>query len=111
MRVHEGLPDVCICDRRQAEVMQRTDFIANLRYQDLPGTEGAPVQISACIWPKEVAAKDYSARAERPGVRRIPVMTSVGRAIYLFGGLDLATGPRGDGPLAAYNDFWRGTPA
>ena len=54
-------------------------------------------------------AKDYSDGAERPGVKRIPVMTAVDESVYLFGGLDLATGPHGDGPLAAYNDFWRGT--
>ena len=58
-----------------------------------------------CLYPHN-GAKDYSAGAERPGVRRIPVMTVGGESVYLFGGLDLATGPHGDGPLAAYNDFW-----
>ncbi len=55
-------------------------------------------------------ARDYLAGAECPGVRRIPVMASAGGSVYLFGGLDLATGPNGEGPLAMYNDFWRGTP-
>ncbi len=55
-------------------------------------------------------AKDYSHKADRPGVKRIPVMASSNGYAYLFGGLDLATGPTGMGPLAAYNDFWRGTP-
>ena len=63
-----------------------------------------------CLYPHN-GAEDCSAGAERPGVRRIPVMTVGGESVYLFGGLDLATGPHGDGPLAAYNDFWRGTPA
>ena len=63
-----------------------------------------------CLAPQN-GAKDTSAGAEWPAVKRIPVMASAGGSVYLFGGLDLATGPRGDGPLAAYNDFWRGTPA
>ena len=62
-----------------------------------------------CLCPHN-GAKDYAAGTERPGVRRIPVMTAEGESVYLFGGLDLATGPHWDGPLAAYNDFWRGTP-
>jgi N-acetylneuraminic acid mutarotase len=63
-----------------------------------------------CLYPHN-SAKDYSGGAERPGVRRVPGMTSAGGSVYLFGGLDLASGPKGDGPLIAYNDFWRGTPA
>ena len=62
-----------------------------------------------CLEPQS-GAKDTSAGAERPAVKRIPVMASADGSVYLFGGLDLATGPRGDGPLAAYNDLWRGTP-
>jgi N-acetylneuraminic acid mutarotase len=62
-----------------------------------------------CICPHN-EAREYSAGAKRPGVRRIPLMASEGEAVYLFGGLDLATGPHGEGPLAMYNDFWRGTP-
>ena len=44
-------------------------------------------------------------------MRQVPGMASAGGSIYLFGGLDLASGPDGDGPLIACNDFWRGTPA
>ena len=53
-------------------------------------------------------AKDYSARATRPGVRRVPGMTASEDSIFLFGGIDLASGPHNDGPLIAVSDFWRG---
>ena len=56
------------------------------------------------------ASKDYSDNAERPGVKRVMGMTSLGESIYIFAGMDLGTGPNDDGPLTAYNDFWRGTP-
>ncbi len=53
-------------------------------------------------------SKDYTDRAGRPGVRRIPGMVAQGDAIYLFGGFDLASGPNDDGPVVAFNDLWRG---
>lgn len=56
-------------------------------------------------------SKDYSATATRPGVRRVPGMVSSGDAFYLFGGLDLASGPNDDGPVVGYNDLWRGSPS
>ena len=60
-----------------------------------------------CVCPHD-AAKDYSAKAERPGVRRVPGMTSFGESVYIFGGIDLASGPKDDGPLIGFNDLWRG---
>ena len=62
-----------------------------------------------CLYP-HTAGKDYSELAQRPGVRRVMGMTALGGSIYIFGGMDLATGPGDDGPLTAYNDFWRGAP-
>ena len=29
-------------------------------------------------------------------------------ALYLFGGLDLASGEHDDGPVVGFNDLWRG---
>ena len=60
-----------------------------------------------CIQPHD-GSKDYSAAAKRPGVRRVPGMVSFADAIYLFGGLDLASGPNDDGPVIGFNDLWRG---
>ena len=62
-----------------------------------------------CIAPHD-AAKDYTAAATRPGVRRVMGMAPLDRSIYIFAGMDLGTGTNDDGPLTAYNDFWRGTP-
>lgn len=56
-------------------------------------------------------AKDYSASAAAPGVRRVPGMVSLDEAVYLFGGLDLASGPNDDGPVTGFNDFWVGREA
>ncbi len=56
-------------------------------------------------------AKDYSASATLPGVRRVPGMVSLDEAVYLFGGLDLASGPNDDGPVTGFNDFWVGREA
>ena len=39
-------------------------------------------------------SKDASESAGRPCVRRVPAMTSMDDAVYLFGGLDLTSGPR-----------------
>ena len=46
--------------------------------------------------------------ALRPCVRRVPAMTAVGDAVYLFGGLDLTSGPDERGPLVGFNDLWSG---
>ncbi len=56
-------------------------------------------------------SKDYSASATVPGVRRVPGMVSLGESMYLFGGLDLASGPNDDGPVTGFNDFWVGREA
>ena len=45
-------------------------------------------------------SKDYTDRAGRPGVRRIPGMVAQGDEIYLFGGFDLSSGPNDDGPTS-----------
>ena len=37
-------------------------------------------------------------------------MAPLNGSIYIFAGMDLGTGPDDDGPLTAYNDFWRGSP-
>ena len=60
-----------------------------------------------CAQPHD-GAKDYTTAAGRPGVRRVPGMVSHGSAIYVFGGLDLASGPDDDGPVVGFNDLWRG---
>jgi N-acetylneuraminic acid mutarotase len=57
------------------------------------------------------AAKDYSASARRPGVRRIPTWVTLDDRLYLFGGVDFGSGPKDDGPTVVFNDFWRGRPA
>ena len=36
------------------------------------------------------------------------MMTAVGDAVYLFGGLDLTSGPDERGPLVGFNDLWAG---
>ena len=54
-------------------------------------------------------SKDYTATAVRPCVRRVPAMTAAGDAVYMFGGLDLTSGPDEQGPLIGFNDVWRGT--
>ena len=46
--------------------------------------------------------------AVRPCVRRVPAMTAVRDAVYLFGGLDLTSGPDERGPLVGFNDLWSG---
>ena len=53
-------------------------------------------------------SKDYSESAEYPGVRRVPGMVTVDESVYLFGGLDLASGPNNDGPVTGFNDLWVG---
>lgn len=63
-----------------------------------------------CIQPYD-GSKDYAAGAARPGVRRVPGMVARGDAIYLFGGLDLASGPDDDGPVVGFNDLWMGRSA
>ena len=55
-------------------------------------------------------SKDYSRDAERPGIRRVPGTAVVEDALYLFAGIDLASGPNDDGPTVAFNDLWRGSP-
>lgn len=54
-------------------------------------------------------SKDISRTAARPSVRRVPAMTALNDSVYLFGGLDLASGPKHQGPLIGFNDLWRGT--
>ena len=53
-------------------------------------------------------SKDYSESAAYPGVRRVPGMVAVDESVYLFGGLDLASGPNNDGPVTGFNDLWVG---
>ncbi|MDE3001361.1 MAG: hypothetical protein OXU79_19975 [Gemmatimonadota bacterium] len=53
-------------------------------------------------------SKDYSDSAAYPGVRRVPGMAALDDEAYLFGGLDLASGPNNDGPVTGFNDFWVG---
>lgn len=55
-------------------------------------------------------SKDVSPKAARPCVRRVPGMTASSGAVYLFGGLDLTSGPHDDGPILGFNDLWRGSP-
>ena len=55
-------------------------------------------------------SKNVTATATRPSVRRVPAMTATGDAAYLFGGLDLASGPQHQGPLIGFNDLWQGNP-
>jgi len=62
-----------------------------------------------CLCPHD-GSKDYTPSAVRPGVRRVPGMAALDDHVYLFGGLDLASGPRDEGPLIAFNDLWRGLP-
>lgn len=54
-------------------------------------------------------SKDYSASAAYPGVRRVPGMAALDDSVYLFGGLDLASGPNDDGPVTGFNDLWEGS--
>ena len=61
----------------------------------------------SCVQPHD-ASKDYTAAASHPGVRRVPGIVSLSDGIYLFGGLDLASGPKDDGPVVGFNDFWLG---
>ncbi len=56
-------------------------------------------------------SKDYSGSAPYPGVRRVPGMAALDDALYLFGGLDLASGPNDDGPVTGFNDLWVGREA
>ena len=56
-------------------------------------------------------SKDYSGSAAYPGVRRVPGMAALDDAVYLFGGLDLASGPNDDGPVTGFNDLWVGREA
>ncbi|MCY3766521.1 MAG: hypothetical protein OXH06_13975 [Gemmatimonadetes bacterium] len=53
-------------------------------------------------------SKDYSESAPHPGVRRVPGMAALDDSVYLFGGLDLASGPDDDGPVTGFNDLWVG---
>lgn len=53
-------------------------------------------------------AKDYSVSATRPGVRRVPGMAAIGENIYLFAGIDLASGVKNDGPTVGFNELWCG---
>ncbi len=56
-------------------------------------------------------SKDYSESAAYPGVRRVPGMVALDESVYLFGGLDLASGPNNDGPVTGFNDLWVGRQA
>lgn len=56
-------------------------------------------------------SKDYSESAAYPGVRRVPGMVALDESVYLFGGLDLASGPKNDGPVTGFNDLWVGRQA
>ena len=60
-----------------------------------------------CLEPHD-HRKDYTPQAGRPGVRRVPGMVAGDDALYLFGGLDLASGEHDDGPVVGFNDLWRG---
>ncbi len=61
-----------------------------------------------CLEPHD-GAKDYTSGATRPGVRRVPGMAALGTSVYLFAGLDLASGAGEDGPTVGFNDLWRGS--
>lgn len=52
--------------------------------------------------------KAIGPKAIRPCVRRVPAMTAHGDKLYLFGGLDLTSGPDERGPLVGFNDLWLG---
>ena len=54
-------------------------------------------------------SKDVSPQATRPSVRRVPATTAAGDSVYIFAGLDLASGPEHTDPLIAFNDLWQGT--
>jgi len=58
-----------------------------------------------CLEPHN-GAKDYSASAQRPGVRRVPATGAIDNRFYMFGGLDLASGPDETAPTIAFNDLW-----
>ena len=60
-----------------------------------------------CVCPHN-GAKDYTANATRPGVRRVPGMAGMDEEVYLFAGIDLASGEQDDGPTIGFNDLWRG---
>ena len=53
-------------------------------------------------------SKDVSSSARRPCVRRVPAMTALDNSVYIFGGLDLTSGPDEKGPLIGFNDLWQG---
>ena len=55
-------------------------------------------------------SKIIGPRARRPCVRRVPAMTALDEKVYLFGGLDLTSGPDERGPLIGFNDLWSGSP-
>jgi len=52
--------------------------------------------------------KTIGPEATRPCARRVPAMTAHDDKVYLFGGLDLTSGPDERGPLVGFNDLWQG---
>jgi len=38
----------------------------------------------------------------------VPAMTALDNSVYIFGGLDLTSGPDEKGPLIGFNDLWQG---
>ena len=54
-------------------------------------------------------SKDFTSSARRPCVRRVPAMTGTDNSVYMFGGLDLTSGPDENGPLIGFNDLWQGS--
>jgi N-acetylneuraminic acid mutarotase len=69
------------------------------------------VNLSTGVWTEiqpDDGSKDVSATTKRPSIRRVPAMTALGKSAYVFGGLDLASGPKHKEPLIAYNDLWEG---
>ena len=69
------------------------------------------LDLDSGLWRKLQEHNGYKVtgpQAQRPCVRRVPAMTAIGKHAYLFGGLDLTSGPQEDGPLIAFNDLWQG---
>jgi N-acetylneuraminic acid mutarotase len=49
----------------------------------------------------------YGTKGRYPSIRRVPVMESVGDALYLFGGINCFMGSVEEGFSLPLNDLWR----
>jgi len=67
-----------------------------------------PAKRWECIFPHN-GSKEYGPGASRPGVRRVPAMAAGADGMFLFGGIDLASGIDHQGPTICLNDFWEGS--